>query len=195
MRRKPAAPRNTNTKPCVSQAAKEIVCLPERKRTNSLGTSVPVKQHTQVFVAWSQPRSWWLSASPAVGPGVPARAPRRGLCPGAGQQRSSPRRTLRQLSRSQFHQHFFPQRHRLWVLACKRDITARTKLLEAHKVKLLNYPRRQRHGEQSSPVCWLLDQQGMTSILVQYWVLILWEMDSLGKLLMVDICELHFHFV
>lgn len=58
MRRKPAAPRNTNTKPCVSQAAKQIVCLPERKMTNSLGTPVLVKQHAQVSVAWSQPRSW-----------------------------------------------------------------------------------------------------------------------------------------
>ena len=144
---------------------------------------------------WSEWQVGTVEMWPVFEEGMPTAGIQEPLCPGAGQQRSSPRRTLRQLSHSQFHQHFFPQRHRLRVLACKRDITARTKLLEAHKVKLLNYPRRQRHGEQSSPVCWLLDQQGMTSILVQYWVLILWEMDSLGKLLMVDICELHFHFV
>ena len=54
MRRKPAPPRNINTKACVRQAAKEIVCLPKRKMISSLGITVLVKQHSQVSVAWSQ---------------------------------------------------------------------------------------------------------------------------------------------
>ena len=53
MRRKPAAPRNINTKACVRQAAKEIVWfffLPKRKMIISLGITVLVKQHSQVSV-------------------------------------------------------------------------------------------------------------------------------------------------
>lgn len=87
------------TQRLVRQAAKEIVCLPKRKMISSLGITVLVKQHSQVSVAWSQHSWWWLWGHCLQRtPGVPARAPRRGLCPGAGQQGSSPRWTLGPLS-------------------------------------------------------------------------------------------------
>ena len=44
MRRNPAAPRNTKTKACVKQAAKEIICLPKRKMTNNLGIIALMRQ-------------------------------------------------------------------------------------------------------------------------------------------------------
>lgn len=47
MRRKPDPPTNSTAKACRKQAAKEIVCLPRRKMTRSLGMTALVTQHSR----------------------------------------------------------------------------------------------------------------------------------------------------
>lgn len=47
MKKKPVAPRNTETKASVKQAEKEIICLPKRKMTSNLGIIALVKQHSR----------------------------------------------------------------------------------------------------------------------------------------------------
>lgn len=47
IRKKTVAPKKRKTKTCVKQAAKEIVCLPDRKMASNLGITVVIKQHSK----------------------------------------------------------------------------------------------------------------------------------------------------